>query len=226
MPIALLENEARVTLEKYGIENVPGAFCKTREQVLAQAEKIGYPVVLKVVSRQVVHKSDAGGVKVNLTDAVCVQAAYDDIVDSVKQCVPDAEIEGMLVTKMIKGAKEIIVGALHDSQFGACVMTGLGGIFVEVFKDVSFGIAPLNKLEAREMLQSLKAYPILTGSRGEKPVNLDALCQLLVNVSEYAYESGALEMDLNPVFCVDDHVLVGDARILLPGRKDGGQGYA
>jgi acetyl-CoA synthetase (ADP-forming) len=155
---------------------------------------------LKVVSRLVVHKSDAGGVKVNLADAIAVQAAYDDIVASVKQRVPDAEIEGMLVTKMIKGAKEVIVGALHDSQFGACVMTGLGGIFVEVFKDVSFGIAPLNKQEAREMLQSLKSYPILAGSRGEKPVNLDALCQLLVNVSEYAYESGALEMDLNPVF--------------------------
>ncbi len=153
-----------------------------------------------MVSRLVVHKSDAGGVKVNLADAIAVQAAYDDIVASVKQRVPDAEIEGMLVTKMIKGAKEVIVGALHDSQFGACVMTGLGGIFVEVFKDVSFGIAPLNKQEAREMLQSLKSYPILAGSRGEKPVNLDALCQLLVNVSEYAYESGALEMDLNPVF--------------------------
>lgn len=222
MAIALLENEARTTLEKHGIESVPGGFAETREEVLALAEKLGYPVVLKVVSRQVVHKSDAGGVKVNLADTGALSEAYDEILRSVKSHVPEAVIEGMLVAKMVKGAREIIVGALHDSQFGACVMTGLGGIFVEVFKDVSFGIAPLSQDEALEMLQSLKSFPILQGSRGEAPVNFDALSKLLVNVSNYAYETGALEMDLNPVFCVGDQVLVGDARILLPDGKNGG----
>jgi acetyl-CoA synthetase (ADP-forming) len=216
MAVALLEHEARGALERYGISNVPGGFCKTKNEAIAVAQEIGYPVVLKIVSKDVVHKSDAGGVKLDLIDENTLSLAWDSILDSVTSYAPNAVIEGMLVTKMVKGAKEIIVGAINDSQFGPCIMTGLGGIFVEVFKDISFGIAPVNKREAEKMLKNLKSYPILAGARGEKAVNLDTLIQLLVQTSLYAYDTGVLEMDLNPVFCIGDEVLVGDARILLP----------
>ena len=215
MKAALLENEARVILESRGVNNVPGEFCKTKEGVFAAAERLGYPVVIKVVSHQVVHKSDVGGVKVNLHDAQELADAYDQMMESIERHVPDAVIEGVLVTKYIAKAREIIVGALRDPQFGPVVMVGLGGIFTEVFHDTSFGIAPINKREAMRMIKSLKSYPVLEGIRGQKPVDFDAVCDLMVKVSQFVYETEVEELDLNPVFCLPENALVGDARILM-----------
>ena len=215
MAVVLLEHEGREVLNHYGIKNVPGEFCPSKAEMIAAAKRIGYPVVLKVVSHQVIHKSEVGGVKVNIPDQTSLENAYTEMLLSVREHVPDAHIEGVLVTKFINGAKEVIVGALHDSQFGAVIMTGLGGIFVEVFKDVSFAVAPIDMKEAQHMIKSLKSYPILTGVRGDAPVNLEALQSLLVKVSEYVSKENVLELDLNPVFCIGDEVLIGDVRILL-----------
>lgn len=215
MSRALLEHEAREALSAYGIQNVPGEFNVDKSSAIACANKIGYPVVLKIVSPDIVHKSDAGGVKVNLKNDEELSAAYDAMMDSCKAYAPNADIKGVLVTKMIFGAREVIVGALDDSQFGSVIMVGLGGIFVEVFKDLSFGIAPVSEKEAEKMVKSLKSIKILNGTRGDKPIDFKSLYKLIASVSEYAYKEGVQELDLNPVFCLEDAVYVGDARILL-----------
>ena len=215
MSRALLEYEAREALEKYGVPSVPGAFCANGEGLVEAADKIGYPVVIKVVSPDVVHKSDAGGVKLNIQNADELKAACEEMMASVKAYAPEADIKGVLVTKMVKKCREVIVGSICDGQFGPVVMVGLGGIFVEVFKDVSFGIAPLSEREAEKMIRSLKSFKILQGTRGEKPIDLKALCSLVSAVSKYVFENKVKELDLNPVFCSEDAVFAGDARILL-----------
>jgi len=212
---ALLEPAARQLLEQYGIPNVPGAFCKNADELLQAAEKIGFPLVMKIVSPQVVHKSDAGGVRLNIGDEEELLIAYEEMLQTVGQRVPGAEIEGVLLTAFIQKARELIIGAVDDPQFGQIVMFGLGGIFVEVYKDVTFGIAPLSNKEAQHLIESIKAYPILKGARGDSPVNFERLRKMLVNLSNFAYEQNVKEVDLNPVFCFDDKVVAGDARILL-----------
>lgn len=215
MSKALLEHEARQALTERGITCVPGCFCRTDKEVIDAAKRIGYPVVLKIVSPDVVHKSDCGGVAVNLVDESSLADAYQKMMTNIRTKLPDAHIEGVLVTKHIQKAHEVIVGAIRDAQFGPVVMVGLGGVFVEVMKDVSFGIAPVSKEEAMRMLSKLKSFRILTGIRGEKSVNLDALCSVISRVSHYAYENPVEELDLNPVFCTENAALVADARILL-----------
>lgn len=215
MSKALLENEARVVLEEYGIKCVPGMFCTSKEELFEAAGKIGYPVVIKVVSPDVIHKSDSGGVKLNITDKEMLEKAYDEMIISVTSHVPNADIHGVLVTRFVRKARELIIGSVNDAQFGPVVMVGLGGIFVEVFKDISFGIAPVTLGEAHKMLESLKSFPLIKGIRGEAPANIDAICEMIMNVSHFVYKNGVAELDLNPVFCVENEVFAGDARILL-----------
>lgn len=211
----LLEHEARLWLKEMGLPVLDSVFCSTPEEAVKAAREAGFPVVLKVVSPQVVHKSDAGGVRLDLKNEEQVKKAFADIIASVLGHNPWAEIRGVLVSPFVKGATELIVGAVKDSQFGPVVMAGLGGIFVEVFKDVSFGIAPVGEDEAREMLESLKAYSLLQGARGRERLSIDDIVKLIVRVSELAYQNPIEELDLNPVFCFPDRVVIGDARILL-----------
>lgn len=211
----ILEHEGRDRLQAEGLDIVPGTFCRTEAEVLEAAESLGYPLVIKVVSPDVIHKSEFGGVRLNIEDQSALLAEYRSMLGHIKSLVPDADIKGVLVLKQVKPQAEVIVGATTDPQFGPVIMVGLGGIFVEIFKDLSFGIAPVDRKEATLMLESLKAYPILMGARGRVPVNLDKLLDLIVKVSEYVVEHAVDEMDLNPVFCVGDDVLIGDVRILL-----------
>ncbi|SHM80267.1 acetyltransferase [Caldanaerovirga acetigignens] len=211
----LLEPEAVQVLEDFGIRMQPFYFAKTEEDAVAGADAIGYPVVLKVVSPQIIHKSDYGGVKLNLYSPEEVRQAYAEIISTVKRKAPDAEIKGVIVTPFMKGGTEVIVGMLRDPQFGPVVMFGLGGVFVEVFKDVSFRVAPFDRDEALKMIAETKAYTILRGARGSQDKDIDALADLLVKIGEIAVSNPEIkEMDLNPVAVFERGLAVLDVRII------------
>jgi len=212
----LVEPEAKEILQLYGIP-VPEFKVATNEEEAVQfAREIGYPVVMKIVSPQIIHKSDAGGVKVNIKSDEEAKEAFNTIIKNAKNYKPDADLWGVIVYKMLPLGKEVIVGMIRDPQFGPAIMFGLGGIFVEILKDVSFRVAPISKDEALEMIKEIKAYPILAGARGEKPVNTEALAEIIMKVGELALELPEVkELDINPVFAYEDSAVAVDARMLL-----------
>jgi acetyltransferase len=216
----LLEPEALQFLKDNGIKTPPFHFAKNREEAVSAAAAIGGPVVLKVVSAQVIHKSDVGGVKVNVVGDEAVGRAYDEILVKVKQAAPEASISGVLVVPCASEGTELIIGTVRDPQFGPVVMFGLGGIFVEVFKDVSFRVAPFGREVALAMIKETKASTILGGVRGQKPGDVEGLAQLLVSISEIAtrYEEIS-EIDLNPVRVYPEGVAILDSRIILAGSR-------
>ncbi len=212
----LLEPEAKEVIKAYGIPVTKYKVAKTPEEAEKFAEEIGYPVVMKIVSRDVVHKSDAGGVKVNLKNVEEVKKAYKDIEQNVKKAVSNYKFEGMLIQEFAPEGREIIVGMTKDPQFGPALAFGLGGIFVEVLKDVSFRVAPITRYDAEEMMKEIKGYPILEGVRGQPPVDMDAIIQILLNVSKLVMEHPEIdEMDLNPIITYPDGAKTVDARIIL-----------
>lgn len=213
---ALLETEAKTICAEYKIPVNKFNLAKSEKEAAAQAEQIGYPIVLKIVSPDISHKSDAGGVKVNLKTAAEVETAYRTIIENAKKYKPDAKIVGVLVQEMAPQGIEVIVGAIKDPQFGQTVMFGLGGIFVELLKDVNFRIAPLTSEEAKEMITKLKAYPLLNGYRGAEPADIDALINILCNTSRLIMKYPEIkELDLNPVMAYPKGAITVDARIIL-----------
>lgn len=212
----LLEPEAKMICMEYGIPVTRFRVAKTRGEALRFAEEIGYPVVLKIVSPDVIHKFDVGGVILNLKSAKDVQDAYDKILSNIKKHRPDARIVGVFVQEMAPPSTEVIVGATKDPQFGPALMFGLGGIFVEVLKDVTFRIAPITELDAREMITEVKAYPILRGYRGQPPADIDAIVQILLNTSRLVMDHPEIkELDLNPIMVYERGAKTVDARIIL-----------
>ena len=213
---ALLESEAKDIIKEYGI-TVPKCQLVTNEKEASKiAQEIGFPVVAKIVSPEIIHKSDAGGVKVGLNTAADVEAAYKTIMENAKKYDPKANLLGVLIMEMAPKGIEVIVGAVKDAQFGATLMFGLGGIFVEVLKDVTFKIAPVNMDEAKEMINGLKAAALLKGHRNTDPADIDALAQVLVNVSNLLMDYPEIkELDLNPVMAYAKGVNTVDARIIL-----------
>jgi len=212
----LLEPEAKMICMEYGIPVTRFRVARTRGEALTFAEEIGYPVVLKIVSPDVIHKFDVGGVILNLKSAKDVQDAFDKILTNVKKHKPDARIVGVLVQEMAPSSTEVIVGATKDSQFGPALMFGLGGIFVEVLKDVTFRIAPITELDAQEMITEVKAYPILRGYRGQPPADIDAIVQILMNTSRLMMDHLEIkELDLNPIMVYEKGAKTVDARIIL-----------
>jgi len=202
-------------LDKYKIHYPKSKIAKTLEQAKKFAKEIRFPVVLKIISKDIVHKSDFGGVKANIKDEDELVSAYEGIVKSVKKKLPRAKIEGILVQKMEQGT-EVIIGMKNDPQFGPVLMFGLGGIFVEVLKDISFRVAPINVHEAEEMVNEIKGSKILKGARGEKPVKISALVDLLMKVSKLSIENKKIvELDLNPVFVDEKSAKVVDVRIMV-----------
>ena len=182
---ALTEIEAKELLRQAGIAVVETRLAVSREQAVAISQQLGFPVVLKIVSADVLHKTDAGGVKLGLKTAVQVGKAWDEIMKSVKKAFPEAKIEGVSVQPMAKPGVEVIIGMSKDAQFGPVLMFGLGGIFVEIIKDVSFRIVPLLKRDAKEMVREIKGFPLLNGYRGSEPVDIANLENLLLKVSEF-----------------------------------------
>jgi acyl-CoA synthetase (NDP forming) len=212
----LLEPEAKAVCMAYGIPVTKFKVAKTSDEAVKFAEEIGYPVVLKIVSPDVLHKFDVGGVVLNLKSQRDVRKAYGQILDNVKKKVPNARIVGILVQEMAPSSTEVIVGATKDPQFGPAVMFGLGGIFVEVLKDVAFRIAPLSEEEAKEMITEVKGYPLLRGFRGQPPADIDALIKILVNTSKLVMEHLEIkELDLNPIMVYKKGAKTVDARIIL-----------
>lgn len=212
----LTEIESKQLLQEAGIPVTLAVIARDAKEAAKAAEKAGFPAVLKIVSPEVTHKSDVGGVKLGLESADEVAAAFEEIVAAVKAAQPDASIEGVAVQTMAPAGTEVIVGMSKDSQFGPVMMFGLGGIFVEVLKDVAFRIVPLEPKDAREMVREIKGYPVLEGVRGQPPADLAALEKLILQVSAFVEAHPEIEeLDLNPVFAYPDGVLAVDARIVV-----------
>jgi acetyl-CoA synthetase (ADP-forming) len=213
---ALLESEAKTIVAEYGV-TVPKFKLATNEKAAAKiAQEIGFPVVAKIVSPEIIHKSNAGGVKIDLRTSEAVETAYRTIIENAKKYDPKANLLGVLIMEMAPKGTEVIVGAIKDPQFGATIMFGLGGIFVEVLKDVTFKIAPVNMEEAKEMINGLKASALLKGYRNTDPVDVDALAQILVNVSNLLIAHPEIkELDLNPIMAYAKGANTVDARIIL-----------
>jgi len=212
----LLEPEAKTVCIKYGIPVTNFKVAKNEAETVKFADKIGYPVVLKIVSPDIIHKSDVGGVMVNLRNEEQVRNAYRQILKNVKKHKRDAKIVGILVQEMAPQSTEVIVGAIKDPQFGPAIMFGLGGIFVEVLKDVTFRIAPITEDEAGEMIKEVKAYPLLKGYRNTPPADIDAIVKVLLNTSRLVMEHQEIkELDLNPIMVYEKGAKTVDARIIL-----------
>lgn len=212
----LTEIEAKQVFTEAGINCTDTRLAPTKEDAVSLSEEIGFPVVLKISSVDITHKSDAGGVKVNLKDKVEVENAFDMIMRSAREKFPDADIEGISVQGMAKSGTEIIIGMIKDAQFGPVLMFGLGGILVEVLKDVAFRIVPLEKRDASEMIKEIKGYKLLEGYRGQDPVDIPYLEDMLVKLSVFVDNTPEIkEIDMNPVFAYKDGAVVVDARIVL-----------
>jgi acyl-CoA synthetase (NDP forming) len=212
----LTEVESKELLKQAGIPVVEAKLARSKKEAISIGREMGFPVVLKITSPDVVHKSDSGGVKLGLANAAQVGKAYSQIISSVKQAYPQARIDGVSVQTMAPPGVEVIVGMSKDPQFGPVLMFGLGGILVEVLKDVSFRIVPVTERDAREMVKEIKGYPILQGYRGQKPANIPALEQLIVKVSQFVEKNPQIkELDLNPIFAYPDRAVAVDARIIL-----------
>lgn len=212
----LTEIEAKQIFTEIGINCTDTRLAKTKQEALSISEEIGYPVVLKISSVDITHKSDAGGVKVNLSDEKAVEAAFDKILTSANEKYPDADIEGISVQGMAKPGIEVIIGMTKDPQFGPVIMFGLGGVMVEVLKDVSFRIIPLHQRDASAMIKGIKGYKLLEGYRGEEPADIECLENILLKLSDFIEKTPEIkEIDMNPVFAYKDGALVVDARILL-----------
>lgn len=212
----LLEPEAKEVCRLFGIPVTEFRVAKSEDEAVGFAGEIGFPVVLKVVSPDVVHKFDVGGVVLNLDSEEEVRAAYRRILENVRRNRPGARVVGVLVQEMAPASTEVIVGALKDPQFGPALMFGLGGVFVEVLKDVTFRIAPVSEAEAREMIREVKAYPVLKGYRGMPAADVDAIVGILLGVSRLVMEHEVVkELDLNPIMVYEKGAKVVDARIVL-----------
>jgi len=212
----LLETEAKTVCVEYGIPVTKFEVAKNEAEAVKLADEIGYPVVLKIVSPDIIHKSDVGGVIVGLKTAKDVQNAYSQILQNVKKHKTDAKIVGVLVQEMAPPSTEVIVGAIKDPQFGPAVMFGLGGIFVEILKDVAFRVAPITEAEAREMISEVRAYPLLKGYRNLPPADVEAIVQILLDASRLVMEHQEIkELDLNPIMVYEKGAKTVDARIIL-----------
>lgn len=214
--LILTEYESKKLLKQAGIPVVETRLAKTQKETVLMSQKIGFPVVLKIASPDVIHKSDSGGVKLSLNNVAGVKKAYGEIMERVGELYPNAVIYGITVQKMARPGTEVIVGTSKDPQFGPVIMFGLGGIFVEVLKDVSFRVIPLNRRDAQEMIKEIKGYPLLQGMRGKEPVNIRVLVDIILKISNLIEENPQIkELELNPIFAYGDGAVAVDARIIL-----------
>lgn len=200
--------DAVALIKKYDINFVEGNVVRTVDEALKVAK---YPVALKVISDEIIHKSDQGCVKLNVKDEDSLRKAYSEVISN----AGGAKVDGVLVQSMAKPGSELIVGGRKDEQFGPVILFGLGGIFVEVFKDFSLRVCPIERADALEMITEIKAYPLLRGVRGRKPVDIEAIAEVLQKVSKLLYENEQIkEMDVNPVIVYEKGYCAVDVRVL------------
>jgi acetyltransferase len=219
----MTEVEAKAIFNAYGLPVAETELAVDEEHAVELAEKIGYPVVMKIMSPDILHKSDAGGVEVDIKDEEEARAAFQKIMDNAKAYDADADIHGIAVQEMAPWGTEVILGSIDDPTFGPTVMFGLGGIFVEILKDVTFRVAPVSPERALEMLDDINGAPILKGARGEEPRDRQALAEVLSRYSQMIYdlEDEIAESDANPVLVYEESkgVTVVDARIILKNNE-------
>jgi acyl-CoA synthetase (NDP forming) len=212
----LTEFESKRILKQAGISVVETRLAETQKEAVLLSKKIGFPVALKIASPDVIHKSDSGGVKLSLSNATEVKKAYEEILKRVKKHYPNAVIHGVSVQKMVRPGTEVIIGTSKDPQFGPVIMFGLGGIFVELLKDVSFRVIPVERRDAQEMIQEIKGYPLLQGFRGTEPASISAIVEIILKISRLVQENPQIkELDLNPVFAYRNKAVAVDARMIL-----------
>jgi len=212
----LTEFESKKILKQAGISVVETKLAKTQKEAASLSQKMGFPVALKITSPDVIHKSDSGGVKLSINSIAEVKKAYDEILKKVRKQYPDAIIHGVSVQKMALPGTEVIVGTSKDPQFGPVIMFGLGGIFVELLKDVSFRVIPVEPRDAQEMIKEIKGYPLLQGYRGKEPANISALIEIILKISKLIEENPQIkELELNPIFAYKNKAVAVDARIIL-----------
>jgi len=202
-------------LIRYKIPVASFAIAKDFEQAIKAANRIEYPIVLKLISENIVHKTDVGAVQLNIRSDVELDKSFNQILKNVKKKYPKAKVDGILIQKMISNGQEVIIGGKYDEQFGKVIMFGLGGIFTEVFGDVSFRIVPINKSDAESMVKEIKGYRILEGYRG-KAYDKKSLIEILLKVSKLLYENPRIrEIDINPVMVLNKGAVAVDSRIIL-----------
>ena len=212
----LNEVEAKTLMHEAAVPVVRTILAASAEEAKSIADELGYPVALKVVSPDITHKSDVGGVVLDLADAAAVEAAFASIVENSKCAVPDAVIEGVAVQNMAPAGTEIIVGMTTDPQFGPVVMFGLGGVMVEVIKDVTFRVLPLTERDVRQMVDDIKGRSILDGVRGAPPADVAAIADALLKVAGFVTANPEVrELDLNPMLVHDKGAIAVDARIVV-----------
>ncbi len=212
----LFEHEAKKLFALYDMPVTKISVAENEDEAVEAAEGIGYPIVLKIVSPQILHKSDAGGVIVGVEDEQGIRDGFNTIIDNAKKYKADAEITGILVQEMAPKGTEIIIGSTTDPTFGPTLMFGLGGIFVEILKDVSFRVAPIEKRDAEEMIKEIRAYKILEGVRGNPPVDQETLADILLKTSDMLMDCPEIkELDMNPILAYPDGARIVDARIIM-----------
>jgi len=212
----MLETESRELLSMYTIPVPPAVLADNADQAAAAANTIGLPLAMKIVSPDIIHKSDAGGVKIKLNSDAELRQAFEEIIGNAEKVTARDRILGALISPMAAPGQECIIGMIRDPQFGPVIMFGLGGIFVEVLKDVSFRVAPLSVEDIDEMIHETKGYKVLTGIRGEQPKDIDAIKDMLAKLSQIAVENPQItEIDLNPVIVHEKGASVVDSRVII-----------
>jgi acyl-CoA synthetase (NDP forming) len=207
--------ESRELLDFYRIPLVRATFVKTVEEAVTAGRKIGYPVVMKIVSPQIIHKTDVGGIAINVNSDGEVRKTFDNLMKNVKKKIPRAKIDGILVERMIKDGQEVIIGGKEDPTFGKIVMFGLGGIFTELLNDLSIRMVPVSRNDCLEMMMETKGYKVLSGYRGKK-YDLDSIVNVLLKVSRILEENKEIkEMDINPLIVSEAGAVAVDARIIV-----------
>ncbi|MDP3283896.1 MAG: acetate--CoA ligase family protein [Desulfobacterales bacterium] len=211
-----LETEARELFSLYNISLPPAALAITADEAVESAAALGFPVALKIVSGKIIHKSEAGGILLNLGNRKAVQEGFAKVIaNAIRFCGPDKSL-GVLVAPMAPMGQECIIGMARNPQFGTVLMFGLGGIFVEVLKDVSFRVAPLTDLDLEEMIHDIKGYPLLAGVRGQKPKDTGVLKDVLQKIAQLAADHPEIqEVDINPIIVHEQGASVVDARIII-----------
>jgi acyl-CoA synthetase (NDP forming) len=217
----LLENEAQQICALHNIPTPKSGKAASAHDAILKAKEIGFPVVLKIISPQILHKSDVGGVVLNVKDEKELEVQYEKLLVEIGKREPSAKVLGVLIEKMMPSSTEVIVGGIRDSQFGPSIMFGIGGIFAEIYDDVAFRVAPIDKIDASNLVHEIKGYKILEGARGKPPADLNSLINVLISVSDLMMEHDAIsQLDLNPVIVYSDGVCAVDVRIIL-ARTEG-----
>ena len=219
---ALLVNEAQQICNLHNIPTPKSAKVSSVHEAVLKANNIGFPVVLKVISPQILHKSDVGGVILNVRDEKELEVQYKKLLAEIGERKPSAKILAVLVEKMMPASTEVIVGGIRDQQFGPSIMFGMGGIFAEVYDDVAFRVAPIDKIDTSNLIHDLKGYKILEGTRGKPQADLNSITKILINVSDLMMEHEAInQLDLNPVLVYSNGICTVDSRIIIKQTEEG-----